>query len=148
MKKSECKYCKTGNNYLLKTPTSTIAFGGQLHHGHVKIIYNQHVEDILDLSKLQQDKFWSDVVKTAKVVNKIFKPDRLNYELLGNWEPHLHWHIYPRYKTDIDWGQPLILHWKLLGERKIMGNIKMKVTELTPKQISDFKKALEDEFKL
>ena len=80
-------------------------------------------------------------------MNKIFSPDRLNYELLGNWEPHIHWHIYPRYKTDLDWGQPPLLHWKGINGRTFPGNFKMKVRELTPKQISDFKKAIEAEFK-
>lgn len=35
------------------------------------------------------------------------KPDHMNYELLGNSVPHLHWHIAPRYKTDPRWGRPI-----------------------------------------
>ena len=31
----------------------------------------------------------------------------MNYELLGNSDPHLHWHIIPRYKTDPRWGAPI-----------------------------------------
>jgi diadenosine tetraphosphate (Ap4A) HIT family hydrolase len=30
----------------------------------------------------------------------VFKPDKMNYELLGNGCPHLHWHLYPRRKGD------------------------------------------------
>ena len=29
-----------------------------------------------------------------------FRPRKLNYELLGNQVPHLHWHLFPRYESD------------------------------------------------
>jgi diadenosine tetraphosphate (Ap4A) HIT family hydrolase len=31
----------------------------------------------------------------------------LNYELLGNGAPHLHWHLFPRYDTDPSPGWPV-----------------------------------------
>ncbi len=31
----------------------------------------------------------------------------MNYELLGNTNPSLHWHVIPRYKDDPRWGQPI-----------------------------------------
>lgn len=36
----------------------------------------------------------------AEAVFNVFKPDKMNYELLGNGCPHLHWHLYPRVKGD------------------------------------------------
>ena len=36
----------------------------------------------------------------AEAVSNIFKPDKMNYELLGNGCPHIHWHLYPRVKGD------------------------------------------------
>lgn len=30
----------------------------------------------------------------------LFQSDKLNYELLGNGCPHIHWHLYPRVKDD------------------------------------------------
>jgi len=41
----------------------------------------------------------------AEAVSNIFKPDKMNYELLGNELlgngcPHIHWHLYPRVKGD------------------------------------------------
>ena len=36
----------------------------------------------------------------AQAVYEYFKPEKLNYECLGNKDAHLHWHLYPRYKDD------------------------------------------------
>ena len=36
----------------------------------------------------------------AEAVFNAFKPQKLNYELLGNTDHHMHWHIFPRYSND------------------------------------------------
>lgn len=37
----------------------------------------------------------------AEAVYRSFSPNKINYELLGNTDSHLHWHIIPRRKIDI-----------------------------------------------
>jgi diadenosine tetraphosphate (Ap4A) HIT family hydrolase len=36
----------------------------------------------------------------AEAVFRAFTPRKLNYELLGNAVPHLHWHLFPRHSDD------------------------------------------------
>src|SRR5262249_9027259 len=36
----------------------------------------------------------------AAAIEACFRPDKLNYELLGNQVPHLHWHLFPRSRRD------------------------------------------------
>ena len=36
-----------------------------------------------------------------------FRPDKVNYELLGNMVPHMHWHVVPRFRTDPLWPRPI-----------------------------------------
>jgi diadenosine tetraphosphate (Ap4A) HIT family hydrolase len=45
----------------------------------------------------------------AEAVFNAFKPKKLNYELLGNGEPHLHWHIFPRHSDDPEPKKPIWL---------------------------------------
>ncbi|MBR9682044.1 MAG: hypothetical protein GOV00_04605, partial [Candidatus Altiarchaeota archaeon] len=53
---------------------------------------------------------------------------------------------YPRYKNDLDFGQPIMLHWKIMGKRIFPGNFRMKEKPLTEKQFKRFKAELEKEF--
>ena len=36
----------------------------------------------------------------GRAIAAAFRPRKLNYELLGNQVPHLHWHLIPRYESD------------------------------------------------
>jgi hypothetical protein len=40
--------------------------------------------------------------KVSEAVFKAFKPDKLNYELPGNGDSHMHWHIFPRRMTELN----------------------------------------------
>ena len=36
----------------------------------------------------------------AAAIRAVFDPKRINYECLGNIQPHVHWHLIPRYEGD------------------------------------------------
>lgn len=55
--------------------------------------------------------FMQDLRQASRAIRAALTPDHMNYELLGNSNPHLHWHIVPRYKTDPRWGQPIWEGW-------------------------------------
>jgi diadenosine tetraphosphate (Ap4A) HIT family hydrolase len=38
----------------------------------------------------------------AEAVSKAFGAEKMNYELLGMGDAHLHWHLYPRREGDIE----------------------------------------------
>lgn len=60
-----------------------------------------------DLIEDEYTAFMSDVRTASIALRQALNPDHMNYELLGNSNPHLHWHIVPRYKTDPRWGRPI-----------------------------------------
>jgi len=59
------------------------------------------------LSDDEYTRFMGDLRRAAKAIRAAVQPDHMNYELLGNSNPHLHWHIVPRYTNDPRWGRPI-----------------------------------------
>ncbi len=41
-----------------------------------------------------------EILAVGRTLDQVLKPLKLNYECLGNQEPHVHWHIFPRYADD------------------------------------------------
>lgn len=37
----------------------------------------------------------------AEAVSRAFSAEKMNYELLGNGDTHLHWHLFPRKSGDL-----------------------------------------------
>ena len=44
--------------------------------------------------------FFKEVSIYAKALKKVTKAIKINYEIHGNSLPHLHLHLYPRYRID------------------------------------------------
>ena len=48
-----------------------------------------------------------EVSGVAEALFTLFQPDKINYELLGNMVPHIHWHLVPRFSTEPLWPRPI-----------------------------------------
>lgn len=55
--------------------------------------------------------FFMDLRVASRAIRQALNPEHMNYELLGTSDPHLHWHIVPRYKDDPRWCQPIWEGW-------------------------------------
>lgn len=51
--------------------------------------------------------YWSDVLAVARAIEARFDPMKVNLLTLGNWVPHLHTHVVPRYRDDPAPGGPI-----------------------------------------
>ena len=47
-------------------------------------------------------KFLEEMSVVAEAVFRAFGAEKMNYELLGNGDTHLHWHLFPRVSGDIE----------------------------------------------
>jgi diadenosine tetraphosphate (Ap4A) HIT family hydrolase len=68
--------------------------------GFTRIILNKHIAEFSDLSLDESLEISKAVYKIEKAMIKHIKPDKVNIATLGNYVPHLHIHIIPRYKDD------------------------------------------------
>jgi len=87
----------------------------QLFYGYTLFLCKKNSRELHELSPSFRACFLAEMSLVAQAVFDSFKPDKLNYELLGNAHPHLHWHIIPRYRNDPAWGQPI---WILSPEQR------------------------------
>jgi diadenosine tetraphosphate (Ap4A) HIT family hydrolase len=101
-----CEYIREPDGLLWETEHVAVRFGRPHHKGHTQVLLRRHEEDLTALTEAERDAFFDQMIYVAQVVQDVLEPDLLNYQLLGNWVPHLHWHIYPRYRADPDFGDP------------------------------------------
>lgn len=107
----ECIFCHivAGDipNDTVREDEATLAFLDIHPHalGHTVVIPKQHVETIFGLNGDEVGAFYRSVQKTMKRIQEVLKPDGftvgLNHgEDAGQAIPHLHVHIFPRWKND------------------------------------------------
>ena len=73
----------------------------QYFKGYCLFLCKFHKKELHELKKGIRLKFLEEMALVAEAVYKTLNPGKLNYELLGNTDEHMHWHIFPRYKNDL-----------------------------------------------
>lgn len=53
------------------------------------------------LERTERDLFLHEMSEVAHALVRAFGPRKMNYELLGNFVSHLHWHLVPRHDDDV-----------------------------------------------
>lgn len=79
-------------------------FKEQTHKGRCVVAHREHTKEIFDLPKEEYEAFMRDVARAAKAIDKTVKPDKINYGAFADKNPHLHFHIVPKYKDGYSWG--------------------------------------------
>ena len=72
----------------------------QFFPGYVLLVLRRHVTELYDLSAAERALLMEEVSRVAQALARVFRPVKMNYELLGNLVPHIHWHLVPRLATD------------------------------------------------
>lgn len=86
----------------------------QRFKGYTVFICKEHATEIHFLEETFRKKFLYEMSLVAEAVYRAFKPDKLNYELLGiGNKAHMHWHFFPRREGDTPTPGPV---WKLKKE--------------------------------
>jgi len=72
----------------------------QFFPGWTVIVLQRHAIELFDLTPTECIQLMEDVTAIAKTLSQAYDAKKINYELLGNQLPHIHWHIIPRLADD------------------------------------------------
>lgn len=112
----ECVFCRKMTQ-LAEMPedevvwqfTHSVAFLGpwQFYHGYCVLASRLHAGELSQLDDETRLYFLDEMCTLARAIEECFQPRKMNYEMLGNQTPHLHWHLIPRYRNDPDALHPI-----------------------------------------
>lgn len=96
---------KDGTNpyFVKELETGYVVIGDNQHFkGYSIFIFKEHKTELFHLESSCKIKFLEEMSIVAEAVSKAFNAEKMNYELLGNGDTHLHWHLFPRRNGDIE----------------------------------------------
>jgi len=113
-RKRDCKFCdivhsKDKSKIYWENNHLVVVQGRDHHKGHLVIMPRTHEEHIMMLRPKTLNMLFDATILICRALHKAIKFDRLNFEYLDNWDPHIHINVYPRFKTDKDWGNPPVI---------------------------------------
>ena len=79
----------------------------QFFPGYVLLVLRRHATELYQLEAGERGAHLEEVSRVAEALARVFRPVKMNYELLGNQVPHIHWHLVPRLPTDPDLLSPI-----------------------------------------
>ena len=118
MNSSECPFCLklarldslSSEELVWQFPHSIALLGPwQYYQGYCILISRRHATELNQLPEDERIAYFNEMCLLAKAIEAAFRPRKLNYELLGNQVPHLHWHLFPRYDHDTEALKPVWL---------------------------------------
>lgn len=74
----------------------------QLLHGYCLLLSDPVVPDLNALTGAERAQFLADMATIGDAVLEVTGAVRCNYEILGNQDPALHAHIFPRFSTETE----------------------------------------------
>ncbi|MDE7361582.1 MAG: HIT family protein [Oscillospiraceae bacterium] len=99
---------KNGKNpyFVRELETGYAVIGDHQHFkGFTLFLCKRHETELFHLDREFKMKFLEEMSIVAEAAANAFGAEKMNYELLGMGDAHLHWHLYPRRAGDIgDYG--------------------------------------------
>ena len=95
---------KQGKNphFVKELETGYVVIGdGQYFKGYTLFLAKEHVTDLHQMEYETKIKFLEEMSIVQEAVAKAFQADKMNIELLGNGDAHVHWHLFPRKAGDM-----------------------------------------------
>lgn len=97
---------KRGENpyFVKELDTGYVVIGDHQHfRGYTLFLYKSHGNktELFHLAPAERTRFLEEMTVVAQAVSTAFGAEKMNYELLGMGDAHLHWHLFPRVAGDM-----------------------------------------------
>jgi diadenosine tetraphosphate (Ap4A) HIT family hydrolase len=118
MTDADCLFCRKladldalpAEEVVWRFPHSIALLGPwQFYRGYCLVVARRHARELADQGDVERRAYLDEMCLVARAIGEAFAPHKLNVELLGNQVPHLHWHLFPRYRDDPDRLEPVWL---------------------------------------
>ncbi len=86
---------KAGTLYLFKD---------QSHKGRCVLALNSHKKELYECDAQERNDFMEDLARASEAVKKLWGCTKLNLGSFGDTNPHLHFHIVPKYEGGFEFG--------------------------------------------
>ena len=96
---------KSGDNpyFVRELDTGYVVIGDhQYFEGYTLLLAKEHVTELHHLHPSVKLRFLEEMSLVQEAVSKAFSAQKMNVELLGNGDAHLHWHLFPRRRGDMN----------------------------------------------
>lgn len=97
---AETSALTTGRHIADLAASRLMLFPNQYVKGICMLISKTHATELHHLPPAAAADYFNDLLLSSEAVAKGFQPHKLNWEVLGNWVPHVHGFIKPRYLDD------------------------------------------------
>ena len=89
------------DNFVAELANCYVVLGdAQFYRGYCVMLAKRHATEIFLMPPGEAHALFEELRLVAEAIAAVTRPWKLNYECLGNAEPHVHWHIFPRYESD------------------------------------------------
>lgn len=72
----------------------------QFFQGWTVLVLNRHATELFELAAAERARLMDEVARVSQALAREFRAVKMNYALLGNQLPHIHWHLIPRGPDD------------------------------------------------
>ncbi|MCI3920739.1 HIT family protein [Paenibacillus sp. TRM 82003] len=110
---SDCFYCRKDERLLnLMVPICELRssdiylFRDQRYRGRCVVALQEHKREWFELREDLMLVYTRELAATAQALQRVFRPDKLNYAVYGDIVDHFHYHLVPKYRDGFGWGQP------------------------------------------
>jgi len=112
-----CDLCDTDGGQLLwhDERLRVVYVNERDYPGYCRVIWKQHIKEMSDLAPTDRNHCMNMVFAVEAVLCELMAPDKVNIASFGNFTPHVHWHVIPRFRDDAHFPQSI---W---GERQRAG---------------------------